>query len=557
VTRRDMIKLGIAGGAALASPWSRSVRASIGDDDRALVIAGGNGVPEDMVPSPPTTAFVTPLPVMPILQPFSTPAALTGGPIDTAALPELATFPARRYYELFETESLHRFHPDYPLTTVRGFGGAYPGGTIRAKYGESVLVRVHNNLPLASALRFGSTSTATRLHNGHTGAASDGFPTDTSAPGEFRDYAYSNVYAGFTARNDFVGDPREALGTLWLHDQALGAGVANTYAGLTACYCLFDDLDTGVAGTGLKLPADQFDVPLIFEDKAFNASGALVFADDDAEGALGDKWTVNGAIQPFFSVSPRRYRFRFIAGGAARWWEFHLSDNSVMYQIAEDGNLLNNPVARQGIRMAPGERVDVVIDFAQYAPNTVLDLQNRLQQFEGRGPSGRLLSPGDSVLRFVVNGPAGVDDSLDVSKATRLRDVVPLNVLPLGDAVATRTFTFQRSPTDTWLINGQPFAPTRTDAHVKKETAEIWILQNVSDSASHAVHVHCEECRILSRNGLLPPLNEQIARKDVVKVAPKETVTLFMRFRDWTGPYTMESMAHRDDGAMLRWDLEP
>jgi FtsP/CotA-like multicopper oxidase with cupredoxin domain len=79
----------------------------------------------------------------------------------------------------------------------------------------------------------------------------------------------------------------------------------------------------------------------------------------------------------------------------------------------------------------------------------------------------------------------------------------------------------------------------------------------VSDSASHAVHVHCEECRILSRNGLLPPLNEQIARKDVVKVAPKETVTLFMRFRDWTGPYTMESMAHRDDGAMLRWDLEP
>jgi FtsP/CotA-like multicopper oxidase with cupredoxin domain len=57
-------------------------------------------------------------------------------------------------------------------------------------------------------------------------------------------------------------------------------------------------------------------------------------------------YTVNGAVQPFLYVRPRKYRFRLLDVGPSRFYAFALSDGTPLIQIANDGNLLAAPVAR-------------------------------------------------------------------------------------------------------------------------------------------------------------------------------------------------------------------
>src|SRR6185437_12242014 len=71
--------------------------------------------------------------------------------------------------------------------------------------------------------------------------------------------------------------------------------------------------------------------------------------------------------RPFFEVERRKYRFRILNASVSRFFKYGLSDGSPMIQIANDGNLLPQPVTQivsdeQGI----AERYDWVIDFSRY-----------------------------------------------------------------------------------------------------------------------------------------------------------------------------------------------
>ena len=109
---------------------------------------------------------------------------------------------------------------------------------------------------------YGIAEMTTHLHNGHTPSESDGNPVnyfnsinDPNAvnPHGFKDQHYPNVLAGFTdPQYGPAGNPNEALGSLWYHDHHLDFTAQNVYKGMFGCYNLFDDLDTGVRGTGLK-----------------------------------------------------------------------------------------------------------------------------------------------------------------------------------------------------------------------------------------------------------------------------------------------------------------
>jgi len=112
-------------------------------------------------------------------------------------------------------------------------------------------------------------------------------------------------------------------------------------------YVLFHDFDTGDETTGFRLPSfPHYDIPMMFADRCFDAStGALVFDTFNIDGILGDKFMVNGVIQPVLHVSPRRYRFRWINTGPSRFLQLYLTDlNNVSasqpyWQISNDGNL--------------------------------------------------------------------------------------------------------------------------------------------------------------------------------------------------------------------------
>src|SRR4029077_9938649 len=257
----------------------------------------------------------------------------------------------------------------------------------------------------------------------------------------------------------------------------------NTYKGLVGFYCLFNQLDTGDSSTGFHLPDfPQFDIPLVFADRVYDpTSGALVFDLFTLDGILGDKFLVNGMIQPFLNVQPRRYRFRLLDTGPSRFYEFFLTDlrnlsaTNQYWLIGTDGNLLPNPIQIQSVRIGPAERVDVIIDFRNFAGRTIY-LENRLNQLRGQGPaaidsqvaaqnasstecslvlnsSQPAILPagaGNLVLQFQVSSQAVSDGSVNPATNPTFYQLPSTNVSPR----IVRTFRFDRL-NGQWSINGQ------------------------------------------------------------------------------------------------------
>src|SRR5262249_30597690 len=151
-------------------------------------------------------------------------------------------------------------------------------------------------------------------------------PFNLGGPERFYDHHYPNVLSGFLRAFPPNGDPREALSTLWYHDHRVGFTAQNVYKGLTGFYLLFNDQDTGDETTGFRLPSGEFDVPMTFTDKVFDEDGQVYFDLFNFDGILGDKFTVNGKIQPFFQVHPRRYRLRWLNIGPSRFLALFLTD---------------------------------------------------------------------------------------------------------------------------------------------------------------------------------------------------------------------------------------
>jgi FtsP/CotA-like multicopper oxidase with cupredoxin domain len=521
-------------------------------------------------PSPPTTPWAQELPVPKPLVPL---AGLTPTPVAWADSgecgrgnhPEFQRFPPKDFYSVDIKLGQHSFHPELPVQEVIGFNGLVPGPTFHARYGRPVLVRFRNQLP--NLLQgFGSPDVSVHLHNMHTPSESDGFPFDwwssnaygpgLTRTGYYKDHHYPMVYAGLDQYGG-IGDPREALGTLWYHDHRADFTSGNVYRGMAGFFLAFDEIDSGNEQDpnpkALRLPSGNYDVPLMVSDKAFDSGGYLRFDQFDQDGFIGDKFLVNGKIQPYFHVEPRKYRFRLLAAGTSRIFDFQLRWNGAVQalrQISSDGNLLLNPISRVNVQLGTAERADVVIDFSRYPVGTELILVNRLHQLDGRKPEKTFLVAPTPLLKFIVNKPLAGPDYSRVPLV--LRQQPPIN---LSEVVQTRTFSFGRSD-GAWTINERVFA-NNPRAKPKKGTAEIWNLRNDSGGWVHPVHIHFEEGRILTRNGLAPPQWER-GRKDMYYLGPNENVSVFMRFRDFTGKYVMHchNTMHEDHGMMVRYDIE-
>jgi FtsP/CotA-like multicopper oxidase with cupredoxin domain len=505
-------------------------------------------------------------------------ADTTHGECGRAAHQGWSHWAPRKFYNLVVREGLHSFHPNLPVQPVWGYDGIVPGPTFVGRYGEPALVRIHNQLP-NNATGFGSPEISTHLHNLHCASESDGFAGDyysatkcgptLTQPGAYQDHHYPHCYANYDRYDATNGDPREGLGTLWYHDHRLDFTGANVYRGMAGFYLLFDHIDSGdendTSLSALRLPSGVgvYDVPLAIQDKQFDSGGYLAFDQFESKGQLGNKFLVNGKIQPYFQVKRRKYRFRLLDASMARFYELYLTQggaNQTFKYIANDGNLLPAPLTMNKVALGPAERGDIVVDFSKYPAGTQLFLVNRLIQTDGRGPddaatnvrnaSGDLVNAGVQILRFDVVGGAVADNSVVPNV---LRALAPLNQ---SEVVKTRTFEFDKE-NEVWTVNGKIFDPEVISASPKRGTSEIWVLKG-KGSWHHPVHIHMTEGRILSRNGKAPPAHER-GRKDVYVLKPGEVVRVLMRFSDFTGKYMMHchNLTHEDHAMMVRFDVVP
>ena len=597
-SRRDLFKMGLlTAGGMLVAKAGLSARAY------GQTVNGGTNqmcLPNNQPASPSTRAFVEPLPIMPTasrvprltpnptLQPNTAAgevraAAFQAPQIDMERFPVIPDI----LYQMKQHAISVSQSPDLPLQMIWGFDdGSHatsPGPTYVAHYDAPQLTRNINALPPASQNGgFGMPSVTTHLHNSHNPSESDGNPCDFYGIGNFCDQYYPNVLAGFNSTNKPDGDINESLSTLWYHDHRVDFTSQNTYKGLVGFYLLFNKFDTGDETTGFHLPSfPQFDIPLAFADKVYDpTTGLLAFDLFNLDGILGDKFLVNGVVQPFLEVQPRRYRFRLLDTGPSRFYSFFLTDpnnlgaTNPFWVIANDGNLLPAPVQVQTVRIGPAERVDIIIDFSQFAGKTIY-LENRLNQLNGQGPVDDFgpnatsqectqvlgttvpnilpAGQGNLLLQFRVSGRRVVDQSLPPSKQT-FYQLPSTNVQPR----IVRTFKFDRL-NGQWSINGQFMDCNTFRFTVQQNSVEHWLLMNLSGDWTHPIHIHLEEHQILSRNRQPPPLAVEASRKDVTELHPLERVELFFRFRDWVGKYPIHchNVVHEDHAMMALWHVLP
>ena len=580
VKRRDLLKLGLITSAGMLIP-----KKGLSAHPRTR---SGLLLPDDEPNSPPTTPFSELMPRLPVLQPvpalFPAPQKnpnTAAGEARTEPHQAWDDFPPLRYYELSEQEGSVFMAPigELPAQSIWGFNGITPGPLFVERYGVlgspqagSVLVRIKNNLPLNNG-GFGLPSTTTHLHNGHTPLESDGFPCFFKERGQFYDHHYPNVYAGIKSTHiPQGGDIREAMSSLWYHDHRIDHTAENTYKGLAGTYILFNEFDTGDENTGFRLPSfgdgqnplTSFDIYMVFNDKVFDEeTGQLAFDLFNTDGILGDKFLVNGKIQPVLHVSPRRYRFRWLNTGPSRFYQmFVLGPNNSsksFWQISTDGNLMEKPVLVSSARFSVAERVDVIVDFTNDAGKTFY-LENRLEQDDGRGPDGDVTGAGqgDKILKIIVDGPQVPDNSINPADIPANQAVYFYGFPNTTDAARiTRTFRFERG-NGQWQINGQLVGdcedPNDIRFAIKRNTIEKWVFQNNSGGWQHPIHMHFEEFQTLTIDGQAPANSGLITkgRKDVFRLEHNMEAKVYFRFRDFLGKFPLHchNVVH-DDHAMM------
>lgn len=546
-TRRAILKLGTATGLAAAG-------AGLAPSSPAQ---STGGTPS---PGPYLQPFLDPLPIPPV----KTPNVLNPPPAKFPVPGEAGRDPHQRYedfppqvlYELRARVARHRYHQHLPLEDAWAYDGLVPGPTFVNRVGVPAVVRIRNELP-QEYVGFGSPEIITHLHSGHVGSAADGFAGNYYSarkagptlryPGAF----YDHHYPQYPAR----GDIREVTNTLWYHDHRDEFTAPNVYRGLAGFYLVFDPLDSGDERTGLRLPSGvgRYDIPMLLQDKKFDAGGNLVYDQFNPEGFLGNHFLVNGKVQPYFRVEARKYRFRLLNGSIARYFEMYLADerdrNYDYTLIATDGNLLERPLTIRKILLGMAERADIIVDFSRFAPGTILYLVNRIEQDDPRRPDDERLYPGIRMLRIEV-GERTPDAS--VIPAT-LRPLAPI---PLPPNIRRREFKFERR-NGQWAINDKFFDPLRVDAVVKLNVPEIWKF-DAGGGWAHPVHVHLQDFRVLSIDGKAPP-PELRGRKDTVVILDGKEVEVLVMFNDFTGKYVMHchQTAHEDHAMMIRFDVVP
>ncbi len=530
------------------------------------------------------------------------------------------------------------FNPGFPAQTNNSmwlYEGTLPPKLMISRYGFPALMRDYNDLPFSvtqnGVNNFGKHTVSTHEHNAHHGSENDGFTGAYFYPGEFYDYHYPWTLAGWTSINTGAsvqeagapdgnggiikvpGDWHETMSSHWFHDHMFSYTDQNVYKGLAGMNNIYSALDRGNEGhsdgINLQLPSGtqqdfanlEYDINLMFADKAWDKNGQLDMDTAQFDGFLGDQMTVNLSWKPFLDVYARKYRFRMLNGAVSRFFVFALSDSSDMVYIANDGNLLPVPVTATVLdQLGVAERYDIVIDFSRYRAGTTLYLVNLQYQTNGKLPAPSNIRTVAEAMKGDPRDPAlGPCLQFRVLGAPPVKDqsVIPATMIPnpVEPAITnSRTFVFGRfgeltqdNPVSTYDGNGtnggnngvgtwgigtfnddvrgtstvsicnissgtigngnndancQLIADFgRISAAPNYGTAETWTLIN-GGTWDHPVHIHFEEGHILRRatNGGTSSLAVpawEAGRKDVYRLRPGDELTLFIQFRDWGGMF--------------------
>ena len=501
-TRREVLKLGALGGAALLLPVERTARTQLTLADR---------IPESRLPRP----FQVPFGVPPVL-----------GPVRKDATTD--------YYQITMRANRVQILPGFPPTEIWGYNGITPGPTIKVMRGRKSVVRQINRLPRRHPTLDYESWTSVHLHGSDSLPQYDGYANDVTYPGEYKDYRYPN---------------NQNARTLWYHDHGVHHTAENAYMGLAAQYHMHDRDELS-----LPIPHGRYDVPLTLKDAIFATDGSLIFDDGGSRGGhdslFGDVILTNGRPWPVMRVERRKYRFRILNASVSRGYDLALSSGGPLTIIGHDGGLAPAPVAVDHFKIGMAERYEVVVDFAKYKIGDKIVLQNRGLDNNVDFGSTR------QIMRFDVVSEATDRTNNSVPQVLNRGNYVrnPMK-LQESQAVSVHSLRLERG-NGQWTINGRTWDPERVDERCELDEIDVWEIENKSGGWFHPLHIHLVDFKVLDRNGR-PPFPWERGPKDVVYVGEGEKVRVLGQFGPNKGKYMIHchNLVHEDHDMMTQFEV--
>jgi len=592
ITRRRFLEAGAVAGVGAMLPLKA------GHAAEQLAGAGASNLMAAAVgASPALTKYVDLLPVPTSFFGF----AYTPTGLNAAGVP---------HYDIAASAFFQKLHRDLPATYLWGYGGTFPSRTIEATVGQPIEVSWINNLqptdahPVASAIDrlnvagmndmngvpWPDQRITTHLHGGHVPWTSDGGPK-TWYTGPFWRAAKTAYVPGNKVIFDGLNNgstylyPNNQIGTtLWYHDHAMAITRYNVYAGLAGFWLLRDARES----TMFALPSGAYEIPIVIQDRIFNADGSLYYTPAPAVPEFfGDTMVVNGKVWPRLQVEPRKYRLRFLNGCNARFMRMQFVQATAIEtlpsarnwttlpytQLGAEGGFFAAPAAPQTqMLLAPAERADVVVDFAGLAGKKFILFNDAATPFNGSSSTKGAIP---EVMMFDVSLPlTGTDTSKIPPSFDGLGGFVDPQGNPAAPNIAAAT-SVPKTLTEIALPNGMLMqlidqsgydTDPITGAPSATETAtlgsnEIWQITNTTVD-THPIHLHQTAFQILDRQavnvnayvkalGRLPGIDptpfltgtrmapdaSEAGWKETVRANPGEVTRIAIRWTDYAGNY--------------------
>jgi blue copper oxidase len=401
------------------------------------------------------------------------------------------------------------------------------GPTIRVNKGINASINFKNSLSEKSNIHW---------HGLKIPANMDGHPEDVINPGGSFNYQFTiNQRAGLN----------------WYHPHPDGATASQAFQGLAGLFMVNDAEEAA-----LNLPSGIYEIPLVIQDKRFSSSGISYNPSmgEVMSGYMGETIIVNGEVSPFAEVTTRFYRLRILNGSNARIYNLALSNNADLIIIGNDGGLLKNPAIVKNILLAPGERLDVLVNFAGLTIGTEVFLESKVFNNGGNAQGKQ----GFKILKFKVTQTGSDPFSVPASLSS-------INPVSPSSSSKTRNFIINSMQMSGGMsmkgihrINGKTYDKNRIDETVAANATEIWVFDNSQGDEPHPMHLHGVHFQVMERSGGRGQLiASESGWKDTVLVMPGETIKIIIPFSTLTGVFVFHchNLEHEDDGMMLQYQL--
>lgn len=427
---------------------------------------------------------------------------------------------------------------------LQNIEGSYLGPIIRVKKGQKVRINYKNSINEESIIHW---------HGLHVPETADGHPRFVIDNGETYIYEF---------------EVKNRAGTYWFHPHPHGKTGAQVYNGLAGLFIVTDDEEES-----LGLPSEEFDIPIVIQDRMFDDKNQFDYRFNRMEGFLGDTILINGKVNTELELSSRTYRLRLLNGSNTRIYKISVSDGSSLTVIGNDGGLLESPVIKNYLVLGPAERLDIIIDLSGKKPGDTLILKslafpdpNSDFGMMGRNPvSGSQNGAQFDLFRINITKSEDVPFSLP-EKLSLIKQVDPGEIV---NADNPRSFFFSMRMM-TWTINGRTFEMTETASNeeVNINTSEVWEFRNEGmgggSGMPHPVHIHGLQFQITEKihedSLLWESLKDGFVDsgwRDTFLLLPGMSVKVVMRFEDFKGLflYHCHNLEHEDMGMMRNYKV--